>query len=173
MSTRPSNPHARAGLRTGPGTEMQQTRVRARCREKQARGSGNHRDWPEARLASWVAVRRASQAASRRDSAISWLPGGEGGVLALESGREGGISVVRKEALGFLGLEPLVSRVPRGQGRTPRGFSGVGATLAAASRRKGTRPLAPAGDGRGDSGKEAAGGWGGRVGGRVEETGRS
>lgn len=83
---------------------MQQTRVRARCREKQARGSGNHRDWPEARLASWVAVRRASQAASRRDSAISWLPGG---VLALESGREGGISVVRKEALGFLGLEPL------------------------------------------------------------------
>lgn len=86
---------------------MQQTRVRARCREKQARGSGNHRDWPEARLASRVAVRRASQAASRRDSAISWLPGGEGGVLALESGRIGGISVVRKEALGFLGLEPL------------------------------------------------------------------
>lgn len=86
-----------------------------RCsRQESGPGAGRNRpvaqgtrDWPEARLASWVAVRRASQAASRRDSAISWLPGGEGGVLALESGRIGGISVVRKEALGFLGLEPL------------------------------------------------------------------
>lgn len=107
---------------------MQQTRVGARFRGATGPWLRSRRDWPEARLTCWVAVCWASRAASRRDSTISWVPTG---ALALESGRVGGISVVRKEALAFLGPEPRCRESPGGgaEGQNSEGISWGGSHL--------------------------------------------